>query len=444
MTASQLRLFVNYRRTDDREFVETLRLQFMNRYGRENVFMDFDSLPNFTNFEEFIKQKVRDSDAVIMMIGKQWVNLLEEKAANDEPDYVLLELEEAVKHNKLIAPIRVRDAVMPKPAAIPDWLRPVTMRNAPDIHPGRHLIDDVTRMINDLEAELARRGSKREIANPESQAQIQPSTSQPLTIQDMQTKIRAAESAKNWPEALIWIDQLLQSGRPMPPYYVSELERRKESIRQRLYEEEDHRRRREVADYEFIFIRDMLEWGTPDETIIEAVRGIWRIADGYLPDDLTERLRPLMMPVIEVVQPPVTPTFKAGDVRADPKGMLQVYVPAGHFLMGSTQQQVNETFEIAKEEYSNVTVDWFAHELPQHEVVIARPFWLDLTPVTNQAYAQFIKEGGYDNQAFWTADGWAWLQKNRDKAPKDYGKIFNELQQPRVGVTWYEAYAYSQ
>jgi hypothetical protein len=39
-----LKLFVNYRRADHPEFVETIRTWFLHRYGRENVFMDFDSI----------------------------------------------------------------------------------------------------------------------------------------------------------------------------------------------------------------------------------------------------------------------------------------------------------------------------------------------------------------------------------------------------------------
>ncbi len=53
----------------------------MYRYGQENVFMDFDSLPPFTNFDDFIRQTVRDSDVIAMMIGKRWAELMRAKAA---------------------------------------------------------------------------------------------------------------------------------------------------------------------------------------------------------------------------------------------------------------------------------------------------------------------------------------------------------------------------
>ena len=44
-----LKLFVNYRRADEALFVQLMRTHFMYRYGRENVFMDFDTIPDFGN-----------------------------------------------------------------------------------------------------------------------------------------------------------------------------------------------------------------------------------------------------------------------------------------------------------------------------------------------------------------------------------------------------------
>jgi formylglycine-generating enzyme required for sulfatase activity len=98
-----------------------------------------------------------------------------------------------------------------------------------------------------------------------------------------------------------------------------------------------------------------------------------------------------------------------------------VYVPAGKFLMGR--------------------VDGREHEKPQHEVVIAAPFWFDLTPVTNAMYAEFIREGGYTIDEYWTKMGLKWLRRTRTNGPSD-DSGFTNPQQPRVGVTWFEADAY--
>ena len=107
----------------------------------------------------------------------------------------------------------------------------------------------------------------------------------------------------------------------------------------------------------------------------------------------------------------------------DSHGVTMVYVPPGKFTMGAADITDNER--------------------PPHEVVIAQGFWLDLTPVTNAMYAEFVTAGGYKKQEFWTRGGWEWVQKNKKQGPQDY-KGFTDAEQPRVGVTWFEAYAYCQ
>jgi formylglycine-generating enzyme required for sulfatase activity len=114
-----------------------------------------------------------------------------------------------------------------------------------------------------------------------------------------------------------------------------------------------------------------------------------------------------------------------GRRMTDDKSVEMVYVPAGTFLMGSSDD----------DKYGQ------SSEKPQHKVVISHPFWLDLTPVTNAAYARFIKAGAYQIQTFWTPEGWQWVQLNKQTRPENYDG-FTADEQPRIGVTWYEADAY--
>jgi serine/threonine protein kinase len=112
-----------------------------------------------------------------------------------------------------------------------------------------------------------------------------------------------------------------------------------------------------------------------------------------------------------------------GSRFTDTKGVEMVYVPAGQFIMGSDDGQGDEK--------------------PAHEQTISAGFWLDLTPLTNAQYAAFVADGGYQKQEYWTVDGWAWRQSNNIISPEDYDG-FTDPDQPRVGISWYEAYAYGQ
>lgn len=80
-----------------------------------------------------------------------------------------------------------------------------------------------------------------------------------------------------------------------------------------------------------------------------------------------------------------------------------IFVPGGHFLMGSDDGRQDER--------------------PVHEVEV-RPLRVARTPVTNMEYAWFLSAGGAPEPPWW-----------RDPA-------FWDPSQPVVGVTWFEAVAY--
>jgi formylglycine-generating enzyme required for sulfatase activity len=63
--------------------------------------------------------------------------------------------------------------------------------------------------------------------------------------------------------------------------------------------------------------------------------------------------------------------------------------------------------------------------------------------ITNAVFAQFIADGGYSTQSYWTTNGWtektfgAWTQPDFWTDAN-----FNGINQPVVGVSWYEAVAF--
>src|SRR5581483_10643846 len=125
---------------------------------------------------------------------------------------------------------------------------------------------------------------------------------------------------------------------------------------------------------------------------------------------------------------PASPALPPGTLRTDPGGIVQVWVPAGCFQMGSDPAKDKAA---AKEEQ------------PMHEVCITHSFWLDQFLVTNAAFDKFVKDGGYTKNEYWSPDGWKWLQANRIKGPQNASK-FSDPNHPRIGVSWYEADAYAR
>jgi formylglycine-generating enzyme required for sulfatase activity len=72
--------------------------------------------------------------------------------------------------------------------------------------------------------------------------------------------------------------------------------------------------------------------------------------------------------------------------------------------------------------------------------------------VTNAQFARFIAAGGYQNDAWWSAEGRRWRDQPRDyrgqgplRQPEYWDDPrFNNPLQPVVGVMWYEAQAYTR
>ncbi len=59
----------------------------------------------------------------------------------------------------------------------------------------------------------------------------------------------------------------------------------------------------------------------------------------------------------------------------------------------------------------------YDNERPIHEVEV-EPFRIDRTPVTNGAWREFMRDGGYSRTDLWTTDGRAWLNESGATSPK--------------------------
>ncbi len=142
---------------------------------------------------------------------------------------------------------------------------------------------------------------------------------------------------------------------------------------------------------------------------------------------------------------------KLGDPRP---GVLEmsaaafVHIPAGRFVVGTRQQDIPELMK----KYGGEQ-DWYEIEIYQHELILD-DYWITRYPVTNAQFWQFVGAGGYDRADLWV-EAWeagiwengkvrSWKNDEPRAVPYDYGEPFNLPNHPVVGVTWYEALAYTR
>ena len=121
-----------------------------------------------------------------------------------------------------------------------------------------------------------------------------------------------------------------------------------------------------------------------------------------------------------------------GDPRPEVQDINEIlfcYVPGGPFWLGRTDQA---------RLYEQLTI----------------PYWLAVYPVTHVQFTQFVADGGYELPELWAeaaeVNRWRpgevqdWARRGWRSEPFDHGLPFNLPNHPIVGITWYEALAFTR
>lgn len=123
---------------------------------------------------------------------------------------------------------------------------------------------------------------------------------------------------------------------------------------------------------------------------------------------------------------------EAGSSQTTPYAGEMIYIPAGSFLMGAVPTDH----------------DPLPSEKPQHTVYLDA-FYIAKYELTRGEYRKFIAAGGYNNNAYWSDQGWYYRNHYGWNQPAwwEDSWLWNKFQfqtddHPVVGVSWYEAEAY--
>ena len=127
------KIFINYRRDDSIAIAGRLHDRLAETFGRDNLFMDVDNIPVGINFEEYLNNQVAQCDAMLSVIGPNWLSAKDETDQRrlDKPDdFVAIELAAALARDILVIPVLVDGTHMPKAIELPASLKPLALRNA--------------------------------------------------------------------------------------------------------------------------------------------------------------------------------------------------------------------------------------------------------------------------------------------------------------------------
>ena len=98
----------------------------------------------------------------------------------------------------------------------------------------------------------------------------------------------------------------------------------------------------------------------------------------------------------------------------------------------------------------------YDNETPEHKVYL-NPYKIDVAPVTNGQFMEFVEDNGYANSNYWLADGWDHVKEEGWAAPlywecnsglwmkKDFRGLRRiDLEEPVTNISYYEADAYAK
>lgn len=154
------KIFISYRRADSADACGRIYDRLEERFGKKNIFLDVTSIDYGADFSQFIQDTLKDCFAMLVVIGPQWLEMLKERAASDEPDFVKIEIETALKrHHVNVIPLFVGGASMPAKEELPASLQELVLRNGTPIRAGREFHNDMDDLVKELN-KLRRKASE--------------------------------------------------------------------------------------------------------------------------------------------------------------------------------------------------------------------------------------------------------------------------------------------
>jgi hypothetical protein len=158
--------FISYRTNDllGRSLAHMVFRELKRRFGEESVFFAIDSKSPGLSFPKKVEQALRITDAVLVIIGPDWLRLLNERQ-EDARDWVRYEIAESLRRPSLpVVPVCAAGVEMPRPDQLPEDVSDLGLRDSVTLDPFQDFDSHLTRLLGNLERILARvEGERQEL-----------------------------------------------------------------------------------------------------------------------------------------------------------------------------------------------------------------------------------------------------------------------------------------
>ena len=111
-------IFISYRRSDTAGHAGRLFDRLLDWFPKDELFFDVNSVETGDDFPEVIDQAIREAKVILVVIGPEWLDVLNRRVAKPGVDFVRREVAIAVQRrvagDVVLLPLLVGDAKMPK------------------------------------------------------------------------------------------------------------------------------------------------------------------------------------------------------------------------------------------------------------------------------------------------------------------------------------------
>lgn len=155
----QGKIFISYRRNDGAANARSVRDRLARVFGDSNVFMDVDNLLAGKRFDKELKNAIAQTTVFLAVIGPRWMELLKERQASGERDYVHEEVAAALARELLVIPVLIEGGTLPRQNELPEDVRDLALHQKHEIS-HEHFGRDVEGLISAIKGEAFRPASE--------------------------------------------------------------------------------------------------------------------------------------------------------------------------------------------------------------------------------------------------------------------------------------------
>lgn len=147
------KMFISYRRNDSADATGRLHDRLKAHFGEDAIFYDVHSIPVGVDFRKYIDDEVSKCDVLLAVIGNDWLTISDKgrRRLDNPDDLVRIEIESALARDIPVIPVLVAHANMPQDADLPGDLKGLARRNAAVVRSGAAFDDHATRLIKGME-----------------------------------------------------------------------------------------------------------------------------------------------------------------------------------------------------------------------------------------------------------------------------------------------------